>query len=563
MKRIFVMLLVVIMVLLAVACSNTGSERDNEGSTTKNEVTEEDSSSNVEETTVEDPSITDPLYKYPEKVTLSVGIYHPTGYWDMVNNPLTQLFEEELNVKIEAAWDLPWAEHHEKVKLSIATSSLPDACVIHDYNLVKQLAESGQLADLTETQKLFSPWLKESYASFEGNRCLNDVTFGGKLYAIPSTGVKGQHEILWIRKDWMDTLGLKEPKTIDDVMKIAEAFVKQDPDKNSKDDTIGIPFNRWIFGSDNAHASLDPFFAAFDAFPRAFFTDNGGKVVYGSIQPEMKAALGKAAEYYKSGLIYVSETDGSSKITSGKCGMIFGPWWAAAGSLRGSREANPDVEWVPFNAPLNSNGKLVATAIPSTTQTSGYLVVRNGYKYPEAAVRVVNAYYSLAKENSVELLEKYTGDKEKLPNFGEAPINIQIDSSDVILNTSNKMKKAVETGSIEGLTESEVKIVDQIKMWQEDPSLLEIDQWVTVMNLWVGAPAAFTDFLEYRNTCIDYLTPSMEEKFTSLRQHEDGVFYQIITGEAQLDMFDNFVTDWKNMGGDNLISEIQENISNK
>lgn len=548
-KRIMAILLSATIGLTAAACSGAKESPTKDGTSTGS--------------VKEDASKTDPLYKYPEKVTMTIGLYRPGAVWDMANNPLTQLIEDQLNIKIEAAWDLPWAEHVEKVKLAVATNSLPDACVVYDYNLVKQLAEAGTIADLTETQKLFGSFLKKSYESFPNNSCLNEVTFNGKLYAIPSTGLNGQHELLWIRKDWLDSLGLQVPKTLEDVMKVAEAFVKQDPDKNSKNDTIGIPFNRWIFGGENATASLDPFFAVYDAFPRMFFKDSNGKVIYGSIQNEMKTALGKAAEYYKAGLLYVSGGDGSSKITSGKCGMVFAPWWAGAGVLSGSHESNPNIEWIPVSAPLNSNGKYVTTSIPPTLQSGGYVVVRSGYEHPEAAARVINLYYGLSHEQNPDLIEKYTGEKDKLPGFGEAPLNIQIGSQDVIHENYLKLKDAIESGNTDKLNEGEKKAYEAIKLWQEDPSALDHDQWMTAMNLWVGAPAAFPDVLEFKDPCIPYQTPTMVEKFTSLKEYEDAVFHGIIVGEEPLDKFDNYVNDWKNMGGDALLQEIEEYLKAK
>ncbi len=35
---------------------------------------------------------------------------------------------------------------------------------------------------------------------------------------------------MWIRQDWLDNLGLEAPRTWDELVAVAEAFVKEDPD---------------------------------------------------------------------------------------------------------------------------------------------------------------------------------------------------------------------------------------------------------------------------------------------------------------------------------------------
>ena len=41
-------------------------------------------------------------------------------------------------------------------------------------------------------------------------------------------------------KDWLDKLGLEQPKTIDDFYNVPKAFKEQDPDGNGANDTYGM-----------------------------------------------------------------------------------------------------------------------------------------------------------------------------------------------------------------------------------------------------------------------------------------------------------------------------------
>ena len=120
--------------------------------------------------------------------------------------------------------------------------------------------------------------------------------------AIPAPAITaGGINEMWIRQDWLDSLGLEAPRTWDELVKVAEAFVTQDPDGNGEDDTIGIlgPSN-----SDHMNAiggnqyGLDPLFSSFQSYPQYWLQGEDGTVEYGSIQPETRDALEKISELY-------------------------------------------------------------------------------------------------------------------------------------------------------------------------------------------------------------------------------------------------------------------------
>ena len=52
------------------------------------------------------------------------------------------------------------------------------------------------------------------YESY-GKELLASGTFDGKLFALPETAIDDGSQLLWLRRDWMEQLGVKEPKTLD------------------------------------------------------------------------------------------------------------------------------------------------------------------------------------------------------------------------------------------------------------------------------------------------------------------------------------------------------------
>lgn len=61
------------------------------------------------------------------------------------------------------------------------------------------------------------------------------------LCGIPeSSGASDSVDLMWIRQDWLENLGLSQPKTIDELINVIEKFTTDDPDGNGVDDTYGL-----------------------------------------------------------------------------------------------------------------------------------------------------------------------------------------------------------------------------------------------------------------------------------------------------------------------------------
>jgi putative aldouronate transport system substrate-binding protein len=137
---------------------------------------------------------------------------------------IQKAFGDPNNVKIE--WVLvPRAKEVEKLNLMMAAGDAPDLCFTYDAVLVANYAKQGGLADLT---KLLAANGK-NLSAFLGKDALAYGVFDGKQYAIPGKrqllGISGT----WIRKDWLDKLGLPLPKTRDEWLNAVRLFKEKDP----------------------------------------------------------------------------------------------------------------------------------------------------------------------------------------------------------------------------------------------------------------------------------------------------------------------------------------------
>lgn len=136
---------------------------------------------------------------------------------------IQKAFGDPNNVKIE--WVLvPRAKEVEKLQLMMAAGDAPDLCFTYDAVLMASYANQGGLADLSKYVKD-----AKTLSGFVGKDALDYGVFDGKQYAIPGKrqllGISGT----WIRKDWLDKLGLPLPKTRDEWLKAVRLFKEKDP----------------------------------------------------------------------------------------------------------------------------------------------------------------------------------------------------------------------------------------------------------------------------------------------------------------------------------------------
>ena len=168
----------------------------------------------------------------PAPRTLRLEIFDrsitPVGYLE--NGPAAKWVQKEFgdpnNIKIE--WVLvPRPKEVENLNLMMAAGNAPDLSFTYDAVLTANYALQGGLADLTAPLNKYGTNLKK----FLGPNVLAYGTWGGKIFSIPGKrsilGISGT----WMRKDWLDKLGMAVPTTTDQWLAAVKAFRDKDPGK--------------------------------------------------------------------------------------------------------------------------------------------------------------------------------------------------------------------------------------------------------------------------------------------------------------------------------------------
>lgn len=483
------------------------------------------------------------------------------------DNPMYRYLEDSLNINIEHVFETKDTNgaFGQKVNLAIASNEIPDAIVVNQ-NQLRELVENDMLADLTDVYpKYASPLVKDILNS--NPMALDYATFDGKLMAIPNISINANAPfLLWVRKDWLDKLNLPVPKTLDDIEKTARAFIDQDPDGNGKDDTLGLSGDKSIvFGGGAGLHGFDTVFSAYHAFPKNWVKDKDGNVVYGSITPEAKTALAKVAEWYKKGLIekdFALHKDGGEVVASNKVGMYFGAWWTPWYPQPDSIKNDPKAEWIAAAAPLDSKGQFTTHMEAVASQ---FLVVRKGYAYPEAPVKLLNMFTRFERgmdpnTKQTQLLKEYAT-KQQINIHDFFPFNMILDYGDAverkyaILNevVSGKLKK-------EDMKDDEMRQNFDFVLKEQAEPKTDFAAF-SVSNAYLQGGKVLSQPYNKVYSLFYGQTDSMKFKWTTLDKLENETYLQIVMGKKDISAFDSFVTQWKKLGGDEITKEVQEIVN--
>ena len=181
---------------------------------------------------------TTPFGAYPETIEYTLGKMTSVNNSNMpendtyTDNAYTRYIKSVINVQNVDVFEANDSQYDTNVSMAISMGSLPDIMVVSSQDEVEQLVEAGLIEDLTESyNNCISDRIRKMYESY-GHSLKDMVTYDGKIMALPETNITDGPNLVWLRKDWMDKLGLSEPHTIDDVVNIVKHFISEDPGNN-------------------------------------------------------------------------------------------------------------------------------------------------------------------------------------------------------------------------------------------------------------------------------------------------------------------------------------------
>lgn len=306
---------------------------------------------------------------------------------------------------------IPAANQLDTYNLMFASGDVYDLIYTNDLNIFKRFSAQGALLPVDDAIKQFGSEVDKLVTE----NAWTAVSLEGKKYAIPVPPFQKFENVdlgsgFLARQDWMDKLGLKAPKNLDELYTFLKTMKDKDPSGKGT-----IPYVAAAGNNGNPLDGLDVITAAFGfsginnlAVP---FIVKDGKLVDAQ-DVNLKDLLTYLNKLYKEGLIdneylFNKTQQVTEKISAGKAAAAYAGYWDPATYQAGLSK-------------IDANAKL--SFLPTVEGKDG----QKGYTMPAP----VSNFYIIPKSSknvneAVDLLNTYLKDKDlqKFVNFGKEGVH--------------------------------------------------------------------------------------------------------------------------------------------
>ncbi|MCL2230229.1 MAG: extracellular solute-binding protein [Treponema sp.] len=312
------------------------------------------------------------LEPFPQTAELKVQIFNrgtDGGRSQATDNAWTDWIKTkvkaDLNINVTFVPVGRWSEGQDMVNLMVSKDA-PDLCYTYSGGMVSQFRDWGGIFDVAPFIDSFLPDLKKLLGddpAFPGNDFIyrNKDSKTGAIYSIPSYRVALAMRNVFIRKDWLDALGMAVPTTTDEFFQALVAFRDRDPGNVGRNRVVPFGQNndaRWGFAN-LIHPSIDPNLSNRDRWIYNVADRN-------IAMPGYKEGARMLNRWYNEGLIYrdfpIMETteDFYNLIKSGAVGAFAQNWDLPYRQdykiLEDLRRNVPNANYVPVDCILDANG---------------------------------------------------------------------------------------------------------------------------------------------------------------------------------------------------------------
>ena len=336
-------------------------------------------------------------------VTLNVEMYDRSiaGFnvedcWQL--RYIQENFGDPNHIKIN--W-IPVSRWEEGTILStrLAGGTAPDICMTYGTDLVQQYIDMGGIMPLDDLLAEYG----QELTAFLGDEVLQygqyDVGDGKEQYYLPARRIVVATQSMFIRKDWLEKLGIESPVTLEDWENYWHLVKTTDLNGNGTNDEI--PFSSYDM------TGLRNFCTAFGCLDD-FYTDpdDGGKVHYGPIDPKYKKAVTWMHDMYEKGYIdpEIITMDYASfvpKLAQNAVASFYGPLGGMLAAQNATMPASFPGFHVEATVPPKGDAQIhsyidqepraiAAAAITASCKNVDRVVALLDYMYSEEGTRLIN-----------------------------------------------------------------------------------------------------------------------------------------------------------------------------
>lgn len=463
------------------------------------------------------------------KLTVSIMLQSNSGDPLPSDGATMTALQKYTNSQISMQW-VPGASYKDKLNIALSSGSLPDIVQADNaYASVQSAAKAGAFWEI-------GPYLNQ-YANLKkaDKNIMNATKLYGKTYMLYRARPVARNGIEY-RKDWLQNVGLSEPKTIDDFYNMLYAFTYKDPDKNGKNDTYGMIVNQ----------DSSPFYVTLTWFGggNGYVADKSGKLVPVFETSAYMENLKFWKKLYDNKVInqdFATRLPDAYKwraeIENGKAGLKLGALDDADHMQSDMIKADPNTTGVVDVIGQVTNG----SASPKNLATTGY----NG------------GFFFTKKDVSLTKLKRELTFMDQL-NDHEAYLLLS-------LGVEGRQYKVVG-GKAEPISDSSIPRNDHQDINQlytnvaNDPGLTTYSTNTALQSLYVKESKLEEDDVKYcvYNPTAGYISQAYSTNGSNLDNIIETARVKFIVGQIDEKGFDDAVATWKKSGGDDVVKEYNQ-----
>ena len=346
----------------------------------------------------------------------------------------------------------------------------------------------------------------------------------------------------YMRKDWLDDLGLKPPTTVDEWYTVLKAF------KEKKAATAPL-----LFGISATNYKFGNIFAGAYGISYGYFVEDG-KVKFGAADPRYKDLLTTYAKWYSEGLIdpEFATNNGKTidaKITNGEAGAS----WGSAGGTVGKylslmKDKDPKYSLIGVQYPSLKPGEPVKfLQQDGLTLAGGSFAISTSNKYPKESMALLN--YGYTKEGYMLYNFGIEGESYKIDN-GYPKYTELITKNPNGLAMANVMPQYMRSMT-SGPFVQDRRYVEQYYQFKQQTEALQA--WTKFAGETVGPKSP-----NLRGKLTAEEVSSIASKDTEINTYVDEMFVKFVMGQEPLSKFDQYLAQLKKMGIDEAIKVRQD-----
>ncbi|MGF6157621.1 putative aldouronate transport system substrate-binding protein [Ensifer sp. KUDG1] len=427
---------------------------------------------------------------------------------------LMKAYEEALKAKgtdihIQVI-DLPSSGYADKLSAMLLSGDIPD--LIYFQGGDTKMAEQGVLEDWNNWLPKTS-YLKDALFPHNVERLKN---YPYLLYVYPPRMPQPV-----IRTDWLEKSGVAAPKTTDDYVSLFKSIKDGDFDGNGKADSYGVTT------ADNTQ-ELDAIFNQAFGVTGTWMKNEAGEWIHARVSSAEKAKIGFYASLREQGLydpefITTKWDVKEDKFYSGRAGVIFGSSAEVIDIYGGKmRQAHPGVNLSLLSPPKGPGGQGLM-ALDVSKEARG-LAIATTSEHKEEVVKLLD-FIASPEGQAIERLgfegEQYTKDGETIKPTDKlatwyARFLVAANWQPPVQWLSEAAQQSLKTISADFKP-------DNAFVWPAEYAT-DIDATENVYRAWV---------------------------------------YKFVSGEAKMDQWDQFVSEWNAAGGEKMTEYARTVLNDK